>query len=90
MPPPVQAQPDTLTYFPNDRVQGGGSTFYDTMHHLLTYPPYQYRNTVGTSVVAITVTPTGEVSTEIITSLDYSFDKVIRHAISNSRFSYSS
>lgn len=86
MPPPLGAQPDTLTYFPNDRVQGGGSTFYDTMHHLLTYPSYQYRNTVGTSVAAITITPAGEVKPiEIITSLGDSFDKTIRYAVASTK-----
>lgn len=86
IPPPLQAQPDTLTYFPNDRVQGGAPTFYDTMNYLLAYPSYQYRNPVGTSVVAITITPTGEVKpTEMITSLGYSFDKIIRHAVASTK-----
>ena len=84
---PLAAQPDTLTYFPSDRIQGGAPTFYDTIKHLVHYPyKSQHKHRVGTSIAAITVTPQGELkSVEIITSLGYSFDKTIREAITTTR-----
>ena len=84
---PVQAQSDTLAYFPSDRLQGGAPTFYDTLQYLVTYPhASQHRHRVGTSIAAITITPQGELkSVEIITSLGYSFDKMIREAITTTR-----
>lgn len=86
MPPPLQAQPDTLTYFPSDRLQGGAPTFYDTLKYSVTYPASQYKHRVGTSIVAITITPQGDLKpVEIITSLGYSFDKMIRDAITTTR-----
>ncbi len=84
---PLAAQPDTLTYFPSDRIQGGAPTFYDTIKYLVSYPhKSQYKHRVGTSIAAITVTPQGELKgVEIITSLGYSFDKAIRYAIATTR-----
>ena len=84
---PLAAQPDTLTYFPSDRIQGGSPTFYDTIQYLVAYPyTSQYKHRVGTSIAAITVTPQGELkSVEIITSLGYSFDKTIREAVTTTR-----
>ena len=84
---PLAAQPDTLTYFPNDRVRGGAPTFYDTMGYRLHYPPSGFSNhRVGTSVVAITITPQGGMRpVEFITSLGYGFDKIIRHVITTNR-----
>ena len=83
----LSAQPDTLTYFPNDRLQGGAPTFYDTIKYLVAYPyASQYRHRVGTSIAAITITPQGNLKpVEIITSLGYSFDKMIRDAITTTR-----
>ncbi|MGB3850778.1 MAG: hypothetical protein WA958_12485 [Tunicatimonas sp.] len=83
----LQAQPDTLTYFPSDRVRGGAPTFYDTMQYLVYYPSSGISNhRVGTSVVAITITPGGGMRpVEIITSLGYGFDKIIRYAITRTR-----
>ncbi|MGB3779438.1 MAG: tetratricopeptide repeat protein [Tunicatimonas sp.] len=81
---PLSAQPDTLTYFPSDRIQNGAPTFYDTIKQLVRYPfKSQYKHRVGTSIAAITITPAGVLkSVEMITSLGYSFDKVIQEAIS--------
>lgn len=87
MPLPLPAQPDTLAYFPSDRLQGGAPTFYDTVQSLVTYPyASQHRHRVGTSVAAVTITPQGELKpVEIIASLGYSFDKMIREAITTTR-----
>lgn len=83
----AQANPDTLTYFPSDRVRGGAPTFYKLMSEYISYPTSS-RNSriVGTAIVALTISPTGNLNgINMVNSLGKEVDQTIRRAIDQTR-----
>ena len=81
------AQADTLTYFPSDRIQGGAPTFYETMSDYITYPAFAIRRKiVGTAIVAITISPKGQLTNvAIVNSLNSKIDQAIQEALDRTR-----
>ena len=86
--PTVSAQnaPDTLTYFPSDRIKGGAPAFYRTVGGHISYPISANRaRIVGTAIVAVTISPQGDLAYGIVNSLGKEIDQTILNALNKTR-----
>ena len=83
----AQANPDTLTYFPSDRIRGGMPAFYQVISDYIVYPaPARQRKIIGTTVAAVRISSEGHlVDIGIINSLGRFVDRTVRNTLNRTK-----
>ncbi len=80
------AQTDTLNTFPEHRVKGGPQAFYESIQKTIKYPrSARQNNIIGTAIVSITLTPSGQITLDVVNSLGRNIDSELIEAFENIR-----